>query len=140
MHRNLRTVSILGSVMILGLTGCLAPQAGDPIPSYDGARLYRENCATCHGKTGVGDGPMVPHLNTSPSNLRTLSALNDGQFPRMAVLRQIDGRDSRPGHGSTEMPVWGWVFSHTDTDMRDPTKQAQARMDALVDHIETIQD
>ena len=140
MQRNLRTVSIFGAVLILGLTGCLAPRAGDPIPSYDGARLYRENCATCHGKTGVGDGPMVPHLNTSPSNLRTLSALNKGKFPRMAVLRQVDGRDSRPVHGSTEMPVWGWEFSHADNDMRDPAKQTQARIDALVNHLETIQD
>lgn len=127
-------------MLILGLSGCLAPKAGDPNPSFDGARLYRENCATCHGQTGVGDGPMVPHLGSSPSNLRTLSAMNNGVFPRMAVTRQIDGRDMRAVHGSGDMPVWGWQFSRRDNDMRDPVQQTQARIDALVDHLQTIQD
>ena len=82
---------------------------------------------------------MVPHLNTSPSNLRSLSARNGGTFPYLAVVRQIDGRDLRAVHGSNEMPVWGWQFSHSDNDMRDPTKQTQARINALVDYLTTIQ-
>ena len=128
------------AVVVTVVAGCMAPRAGDPIPSYDGARLYRENCAVCHGQTGAGDGPMVPHLTANPSNLRTLSARNDGEFPYIAVMRQIDGRDMRAVHGSADMPVWGWHFSHADNDMRDPGKQTQARIDALVQYLETIQD
>ena len=139
MQRNFKMFSILTAVSILNLAGCHAPQAGDPIPSYDGARLYRENCATCHGKKGLGDGPMVPHLNTPPSNLRTLSALNNGKFPRMAVRRQIDGRGLSAAHGSTEMPVWGYQFTLKDNDMLDPAKQAQARINAVIDHLEAMQ-
>ncbi|XOV84029.1 MAG: c-type cytochrome [bacterium] len=140
LHISGRTVCALGTLLVLGLTGCYAPSAGDPIPSYDGARLYRENCASCHGKTGAGDGPMVPHLDIAPTNLRVLSAANNGEFPRLAVTRQIDGRDMRAVHGSSDMPVWGWQFSHTNNDMRDPTKQAQARINALVDYLQTVQD
>lgn len=128
------------AVVVTVVAGCMAPRAGDPIPSYDGARLYRENCAVCHGQTGAGDGPMVPHLTANPSNLRTLSARNDGEFPYIAVMRQIDGRDMRAVHGSADMPVWGWHFSRADNDMRDPGKQTQARIDALVQYLETIQD
>ena len=83
---------------------------------------------------------MVPHLTANPSNLRTLSARNDGEFPYITVMRQIDGRDMRAVHGSADMPVWGWHFSRVDNDMRDPGKQTQARIDALVQYLETIQD
>ncbi len=83
---------------------------------------------------------MVPHLSAPPSNLRVLSDLNNGQFPRLAVTRQIDGRDSIALHGSSEMPVWGWQFRRADNDMRDPGMQTQARIDALVDYLESIQD
>ena len=83
---------------------------------------------------------MVPHLAAAPSNLRILSALNNGVFPRIDVMRQIDGRDLRAVHGSMDMPVWGWHFRRADNDMRDPGQQTQARIDALVDHLESIQD
>ncbi len=83
---------------------------------------------------------MVSQLNVSPSDLRTLSARNQGSFPRLAVIRQIDGRNQLAAHGSREMPVWGWQFSHTsENDKRDPAKQASARIDALVDHLESMQ-
>lgn len=136
---RLITSTLLPLIGTLLLAGCYAPQAGSPIPSYDGARLYRANCASCHGQTGAGDGPMVPQLSQSPSDLRTLSQRNDGVFPYMAVARQIDGRDMRAVHGTRDMPVWGWQFSHTDTDQRDPYKQATARIEALVDYLESIQ-
>ncbi len=35
----------------------------------DGARLYREHCAVCHGATGAGDGPAGQGLPRRPANL-----------------------------------------------------------------------
>jgi mono/diheme cytochrome c family protein len=139
MYTRLRVAPLWLLLTALGLAGCHAPQASNPIPSYDGARLYRENCASCHGQTGAGDGPMVPHLSANPSDLRTLSARNGGAFPYLSVVRQIDGRDLRAVHGSSDMPVWGWQFSHANNDMRNPAKQTQARINALVDHLVAIQ-
>ena len=130
-----RLLLVLGCVFI---AGCYAQLAGSPIPSYDGARLYRGSCASCHGISGAGDGPLVSILKESPGDLRTLSLRNQGKFPRIAVVRQIDGRDLRMVHGSRDMPVWGWQFAQ-DTDKRDPAKQAEARINALVDYLETIQ-
>ena len=132
-------VAVAVMALLFVLTGCVAPQASDPIPTYDGARLYRENCAVCHGQEGAGDGPMVPHLNANPSDLSSLSARNGGNFPTLSVMRQIDGRDVRATHGSDEMPVWGWEFRRADNDKRDPGKQTQARIDALVGHLQTLQ-
>jgi cbb3-type cytochrome c oxidase subunit III len=139
MKKRITTVWVLSVALLIGLTGCFAPRAGDPNPSFDGARLYRENCASCHGQSGAGNGPMLPHLSSPPSDLRILSARNNGVFPRMEVTRQIDGRDMSAVHGSSEMPVWGWKFSHADNDKRDPVQQTRARITALVDHLETMQ-
>ena len=139
MEKRITIVWIFSVTLLIGLTGCLAPQAGDPNPTFDGARLYRENCASCHGQSGAGNGPMLPHLSSPPSDLRTLSAMNNGVFPRLDVTRQIDGRDISAVHGSSEMPVWGWKFSHADNDKRDPVQQTRARITALVDHLETMQ-
>jgi len=36
----------------------------------EGARLYREHCATCHGATGAGDGPAGQGLARRPADLR----------------------------------------------------------------------
>lgn len=35
-----------------------------------GAALFDINCAHCHGKVGLGDGPVAPHLVLPPFNLR----------------------------------------------------------------------
>jgi len=37
-----------------------------------GARLYRENCAACHGDQGRGDGPAANSLNPPPADLAWL--------------------------------------------------------------------
>lgn len=34
-----------------------------------GAKLYAEHCASCHGKTGEGDGEGGKELNPKPANL-----------------------------------------------------------------------
>lgn len=34
-----------------------------------GASLYRENCASCHGAKGAGDGPVAAKLKPKPSDL-----------------------------------------------------------------------
>jgi len=34
-----------------------------------GARLYQDNCAACHGKQGYGDGPAGVRLTPRPANL-----------------------------------------------------------------------
>jgi mono/diheme cytochrome c family protein len=40
-----------------------------------GAKVYGENCASCHGPTGYGDGPAASGLNPRPANLAWLSRM-----------------------------------------------------------------
>lgn len=35
----------------------------------EGRKLYEADCATCHGPSGLGDGPAAMGLNPPPANL-----------------------------------------------------------------------
>jgi mono/diheme cytochrome c family protein len=40
-----------------------------------GATIYEKNCASCHGTTGLGDGPVGRSLSPPPANLAFLSQM-----------------------------------------------------------------
>lgn len=77
----------------------------------DGAHLYANHCAACHGARGEGDGPLAALLTVTVPNLRELAKRNGGKFPADTVKTYIDGRNAPPAHGGRAMPVWGDVFS-----------------------------
>ncbi len=66
--------------------GCMPQQA-----EVSGRALFAENCAVCHGETGRGDGPAAAGLTPPPNDLTLLAAGNQGVFPLVAVMSQIDG-------------------------------------------------
>ncbi len=91
--------------LTLALTLLLAA----PVSAQDveaGRLLYMDICAACHGLDATGDGPMVEALTISPPDLTQLSAGNDGVFPIVRVVFQIDGRDPMIAHGGP-MPIFG---------------------------------
>lgn len=65
---------------------------------------------------------MAPILLLKPTNLRRLSAFNDGIFPTARVVMRIDSRDPLIAHGSM-MPVYGHVFDGDDTALKAETGQ-----------------
>ena len=72
----------------------------------DGHTLYTENCASCHGASGHGDGPIAEGLDATMPDLTMLSARHRGVFPRDYVMSTIDGY-SRGQHGAQTMPEFG---------------------------------
>ncbi|MEO5375835.1 MAG: c-type cytochrome [Alphaproteobacteria bacterium] len=46
------------------------PYAPTTAAMTEATRLYAENCATCHGESGVGDGSGAAALTPRPANLR----------------------------------------------------------------------
>jgi len=42
------------------------PYEGNTIAAQKGEKLYSKLCWTCHGKTGLGDGPAGAGLNPKP--------------------------------------------------------------------------
>lgn len=79
-----------------------------------GKAEYMNACASCHGETGVGDGPLAELMTVPMPNLTQLSAANDGTFPMLSVIQVIDGRTGIRGHGYP-MPVWGDRFKSAAT-------------------------
>jgi len=46
-----------------------SPVRGDPATLAAGEKIYRENCAACHGNAGKGDGPAAANLKPKPVDL-----------------------------------------------------------------------
>jgi mono/diheme cytochrome c family protein len=104
-------------------------------PRDNGSQLFRAHCASCHGATGNGNGPVADQLRHAPPDLTKYTARNGGVFPRERVCRIIDGRDV-PSHGDREMPVWGDVFKSGGAAS---TNDVKAKIDAIVRYLEGIQ-
>jgi mono/diheme cytochrome c family protein len=102
-----------------------------------GAYLFRTYCATCHGTSARGDGPLADSMRRRPANLTEIAKRNKGTYPRDLVFRIIDGRQKVPGHGGPDMPVWGDAFAKS---VEGGSEESVAkRIQALVDYLETIQ-
>ena len=112
-------------------------QVISPAAAPHGSYLYRTYCASCHGESARGDGPLSAALRRSPPNLTEIAKRNHGVYPKELVFKVIDGRQRVPGHGGPDMPVWGDAFTRS-LDIRDE-KAVAARIQALTDFLETVQ-
>jgi mono/diheme cytochrome c family protein len=110
--------------------------AGSQI-STRGAALYRTNCASCHGVSARGDGPMAEVMRQRPSDLTNIRRRHHGAFPRDLVARIIDGREVVRGHGGAGMPVWGDAFIRSGAEI--DAAAVRQRIKELVDYLEGIQ-
>jgi mono/diheme cytochrome c family protein len=106
------------------------------INSIQGPALFKAYCASCHGADAKGDGPMAKSLKVKPSDLTRIAARNGGTFPLMGIERIISGEEQPPsGHGTSEMPVWGPIFSHVEWDQ----DMGRVRIDNLARYLRDIQ-
>ena len=131
---------VLGTVGVVGQTQ--PPTTGSKLPplvlkSLDGRDLYNAYCASCHGRTGTGDGPVVPALKAPPPDLTLLAKREGGVFPAARVGLMLSGprRAVLPAHGSVDMPVWGPIFRALDPN----DTLAAIRVANLVTYVESIQ-
>ena len=106
------------------------------IVSIQGKDLFKSYCASCHGLDAKGHGPMAASLKIPPSDLRRISIRNHDTFPMMRIEKIIAGEESPAGHGSSEMPVWGPIFSRVTTDV----DLGRVRIDNLARYLRDIQD
>jgi mono/diheme cytochrome c family protein len=76
---------------------------------YSGEEIFGRFCASCHGESAKGDGPVARGLSKVPPDLTQISRRYGG-FPADRVRDTIDGRNLIAEHGTREMPVWGYEF------------------------------
>lgn len=142
-------VAVLGGLLFAPLAAVPAtaqqPVAQPPVAQPDtemrqrvtGGEVFRTYCATCHGSSGRGDGPLASSMRRKPADLTEISKRNGGEYPSEIVFRTIDGKTPVRGHGGPDMPVWGDAFARS----RDGGDAAtvKERIDSLVEFIRTLQ-
>lgn len=133
--------AIFGVVAAVGLSAATHAMAFDAftLADYSGEELFGRFCASCHGESAHGDGPVARSLNTVVPDL-TLIRARYGEFPAMLIRDTIDGRgvDIR-AHGTRAMPVWGyefWVEEGGDVVAQNAVREA---INKLVEYLRTVQ-
>jgi len=76
-----------------------------------GAQLFTTYCVTCHGPTGLGDGPVGKTLNPPPRNFQE-AKFKFGDTPRDHFNIITNGAASKGG--SPLMAPWGAVIPEAD--------------------------
>lgn len=105
--------------------------------STPGAEVFRTYCATCHGTSARGDGPLASSMKKKPADLTEIAKRNGGVFPSDLVFKTIDGRQPVRGHGGPDMPVWGDAF--TKSREAGDAERVKTVIDSLVAHLESLQ-
>ena len=116
------------------------PRSDKPSAAVDrsnaGADLYHAYCASCHGRSGRGDGPAAAALKVPPPDLTALARRNAGRFSGGQIYQVIEWGGAIASHGSREMPVWGVAFRPLSGENQ---RDVSARIHALTDYIASIQ-
>jgi mono/diheme cytochrome c family protein len=137
-------VGLLALAPALSALNSQAPATGQPAGTADAERIalgrlsYRIHCATCHGESGRGDGPMAEYLKVPPTDLTRLAVSRNRRFPRDEVYEAIDGRRAVRGHGPAAMPVWGATFQDRGRDTPQEQEVREKVLDLVV-YIESVQ-
>jgi len=129
--------------IVVGLS-CAPSAALAQDKSNFGKEEFESKCASCHGQTGKGDGPLSRMFATKPTDLTTMMKRNGGVFPAQQAYEVIDGRQAVEAHGPRAMPVWGRDYRANAPDLESyydlRTTIAQAKILALVDYLFRLQE
>ena len=70
------------------------PLKSDASSLAAGKALWGQHCASCHGKTGLGDGSKAAQLETTPPDFS--KALVQGQSDGSLFFKTAEGRGDMP--------------------------------------------
>jgi mono/diheme cytochrome c family protein len=112
----------------------LNQSSAENVPS--GEKLYKQNCAMCHGNDLKGNGPAPPPFRDVPPDLTTLARRHGGKFPDQYFADVMRNGVVLPAHGPAEMPRWGSDFKARD--QLDST-QVTLRITNLSNYIKSLQ-
>jgi mono/diheme cytochrome c family protein len=127
------------SLLALFCTAEAQKRTGDPPSprsSVEGASIFHQHCAACHGSDGRGQGTDSTSLRHPVPDLTLISHRNGGKFPYQRVKKVIEGtQTSLFTDRNREMPIWGPVFHEIEVDQ----DWGEVRLDAVTRQVEAIQ-
>ena len=96
----------------LVLTTGISRTPSSPPDLEEGAHLFAETCAACHGATGHGDGTAAPALNPKPANFHSAAVMGGlTPFKAFNVIRfGVKGTAMVPIDGLSEKQRWALAF------------------------------
>ncbi len=120
---NLLFLIIISGLSVFATNLSAAPPVGEPSSvttgglngTADGAKIYAENCAICHGDSGDGNTRAQSSLRPPPRNFTTVAAALE--LTRERMIHSVT--HGRPGTG---------MMAHKD-------RLTEAQIAAVVDHI-----
>jgi mono/diheme cytochrome c family protein len=135
--RRLR--ACFSGALLLAALPVSMPAPAQAFDEYSGEYTFQRYCASCHGESGKGDGPVASGIPIRVPDLTTLQARMGDSFPEDVLRRIIDGRNAVIYHGTRYMPVWGYEF-WVEEGADDAARQRVDRIVAqLVEYLRSIQ-
>lgn len=131
---------LVGAALVVGIGSAVAQPAKVDL----GKNEYMANCASCHGTGGKGDGPNAGYLNRKATDLTTMARNNGGVLPISRLYEAIDGEKLPAGHGSRDMPTWGYDYRVRAAEYYgefpyDQALYVRSRVLALIEYISRLQ-
>ena len=94
-------VILIAASAMIGMIDVLHAQPEE----NSGRNEFLRSCASCHGVSGKGDGPVAKSLSPPPSDLTRLSEANNGVFPPEISCRRNGTKQLSDGVS--------WLWSNT---------------------------
>jgi mono/diheme cytochrome c family protein len=109
--------------------------------AIQGRDLYLRYCASCHGLSGTGDGPVAAALQIRPADLTRLRERYGEPSPLRQTIAAIDGRQPVRAHGDSAMPVWGEIIERDMQERKIGWPQATTiqRVRLIAEYLMTLQ-
>jgi len=104
-NNTLRILSVAGVLLL-----CCSNASAD---NEQGKRIYRENCAPCHGESGKGDGVGARSLPVRPADHTNPAVMNSRSD---AFLRDVIAKGGKAMGLSSFMPAWQGIFKDKEIE------------------------
>ena len=109
------------------------------LTDLSGGELYQRFCASCHGDSGRGNGPVASSLNAAVPDLTQIYRRYGNEFPIDGIREIIDGRNVVTAHGTRLMPVWGYEFWWEEGADSEAEANARGLINTLLAFLRSIQ-
>jgi mono/diheme cytochrome c family protein len=89
----------------------VSPGPPPPVDADRGVLLYRQLCATCHGRSGKGDGPAARRMEPRPRDFNAAQYKLRSTEPGSTAVPLDLFRTISTGMPGTSMPAWSGLSS-----------------------------